>query len=186
MAFTPPPLAGPARALVPPVRRLARWALVLGGYVGAALLAGVALAVRQASVDPLAASAAGGMYAAGDTMLYLGVFGMASLAPTGLALYLLRDTGRLWAALAGTSVAIAATAPLAVLAYALDRSWIGGLSVLRLLASPLLAAGFSLGFLICPRPPTPGRRTFLFAAAIEGSVTLVVILRFSVALVLGR
>ncbi len=167
-------------------RTFGRWALVLGGYAGAALLAGLALAVRQLSIDPVAAAAAGGMYAAGDTMLVLGVFGMASLAPTGLALYFLRDTPRFWAGLARISLAIAATAPLAVLDYLLDRSLITALSVLRLLGSPLFALAFALCALICPRSAAPSRRTLLLAAAGEGAVALLVIVRFSIALATGR
>ena len=169
-----------------PARTFGRWALVLGGYAGAALLAGLAVGVRQVFIDPAAAAAAGGMYAAGDAMLYLGVFGMASLAPTGLALYILRDTPRFWAGLAGISLAIAATAPFALVEYVLDRSLLQALSVLRLLGSPLVAVGLSLCALICPGSAAASRRTLLLAAAGEGAVALIVIVRFSIALVTGR
>ncbi|MFN8414405.1 MAG: hypothetical protein U0Z26_18645 [Anaerolineales bacterium] len=61
--------------------------LVLGGYVMACLLANAAVYVNDLYMDPV--TAAGGMAAFGDMILFIGVCGVAALVPTGLGLYFL-------------------------------------------------------------------------------------------------
>ena len=63
--------------------------LVIGGYVAACLLASGVVYVYQLFTDNAVAQASSGMYAFGDLLLFLGMFGVLALFPTGLALYCL-------------------------------------------------------------------------------------------------
>jgi hypothetical protein len=67
----------------------AKWGVVIGGYTVACLVAIVVVYVYQLFTQTLAAQASSGMYAFGDLLLFLGVFGILALFPTGLALYFL-------------------------------------------------------------------------------------------------
>lgn len=69
--------------------RLAKFGLVLGGYVTACLVAYGALYVNDLFVDPAVLQASSGMSAFGDLILFVGVFGLLVLIPTGFALYFL-------------------------------------------------------------------------------------------------
>ncbi len=63
--------------------------LVIAGYLAACLLASGVVYVYQLLTDNAAAQASSGMYAFGDLLLFLGMFGILALFPTGLALYFL-------------------------------------------------------------------------------------------------
>jgi hypothetical protein len=69
--------------------RIKKLGLVIGGYVGACLLASGAVYMYQLLTDNAATQTSSGMYAFGDLLLFLGIFGMLALLPTGLALYFL-------------------------------------------------------------------------------------------------
>jgi hypothetical protein len=69
--------------------RLAKLGLVIGGYVEAGLSASVIVFVWQLYTQDASAQASAGMYAGGDLLLFMGVFGLFALIPTGLAVYLL-------------------------------------------------------------------------------------------------
>ena len=66
----------------------AKVGLVLGGYAGACLIAIGVLYVYQQLTGSAAAQASSGMYAFGDLLLFVFVFVVLALIPTGLALYL--------------------------------------------------------------------------------------------------
>ena len=66
---------------------LAKLGLVIGGYITACLIAYGAVYINDLFIDPAVAS--GGMSAFGDLILFIGVFGVFALFPTGLALYFL-------------------------------------------------------------------------------------------------
>jgi len=68
---------------------LAKLGLVIGGYVTACLVASGAVYVNQLFTQDAASQASAGMYAFGDVILFIGVFGVLALIPTGLALYFL-------------------------------------------------------------------------------------------------
>jgi hypothetical protein len=68
------------------VRTLSKLGLIAGGYVAAALIASAAVAVHG-TLTAGASRGADGMYAFGDFLLFLGVFGFLALFPTGLAVY---------------------------------------------------------------------------------------------------
>ena len=63
--------------------------LVIGGYVAACLVASGAIYVYQFFTQDAASQASAGMYAFGDLILFMGIFGVLALFPTGLALYFL-------------------------------------------------------------------------------------------------
>lgn len=67
----------------------AKAGVVAAGYVGALVVASVATAVHIAATDSAQASAASGMYAFGDTILFIGVFAVVALLPTAAAIYFL-------------------------------------------------------------------------------------------------
>ena len=69
--------------------KLRKLGLVIGGYVAACLLASGAVYVYQMLTDTAVAQSSSGMYAFGDLLLFLGMFGVLALFPTGLALYFL-------------------------------------------------------------------------------------------------
>jgi len=75
--------------------KLATLSLVIGGYIVACLLAGGAVYVYQLFTQSPAAQASAGMYAFGDLLLFIVLFGVLALLPTGVALYfLLRSSKR--------------------------------------------------------------------------------------------
>lgn len=82
------------------MRGLARSALVLAGYAVAALAAWAAVAWRIAHTSGPEAQASAGMYAFGDGMLFLMVFGAVAAVPTAMAFYFLRTCRWLWGTLA--------------------------------------------------------------------------------------
>ena len=69
------------------MRGYAKAGIVIGGYVAAFVIASAAVAVHIATTDSVEASAASGMYAFGDLLLFAGVFGVLALLPTGAALF---------------------------------------------------------------------------------------------------
>ena len=70
--------------------RLAKLGLVIGGYLAACLIALGAVYVNQLfTQDEVASQASAGMYAFGDFILFIGVFVVLALIPTGLAAYFL-------------------------------------------------------------------------------------------------
>jgi hypothetical protein len=68
---------------------LAKLGLVIGGYVAACLIASGVVYVWELFTQGPIAQASSGMYAFGDLLLFIGIFGVLALIPTGLALYFL-------------------------------------------------------------------------------------------------
>ncbi|HXH40849.1 MAG TPA: hypothetical protein VNN08_19635, partial [Thermoanaerobaculia bacterium] len=150
--------------------------VVAGGYVAAFLAASAVVAIRMAITrgDP---QAAGGMFAFGDSVVFVAVFGVLALVPTGGALYFFRPYRRFWIVLSRLCLAVAVTGLTAVILFAVGRHamppsslamW-AGLSMLRILVAPL----FALAFLVCAlvTPHRSPRLAFLSATAIESVVT---------------
>jgi hypothetical protein len=147
-----------------------------GGYVAAFLVAYAAVAIRVANTRGPDAQAASGMFAFGDSVLFVAVFGVLALVPTGGALYFLRPYRRFWMVVSLLCLTVAATGLTAAILFAVGRqaapsplaTW-AGLSVLRILLAPLLALTFAVCALFTPhRSP---RFAFLAAAAMEVVVT---------------
>ena len=68
------------------MRTVAKVSLVASGYLLAGLGACLAVGVHMA-VTASDRGGADGMYAFGDLLLFLGVFGLVALVPTGLGIY---------------------------------------------------------------------------------------------------
>lgn len=158
--------------------------VVLAGYVVAILAASAAVALRIATTSGPDAQASSGMYAFGDGLLFLGVFGVIALVPTGAALYFLRPYPRFWSVASAVALGIAATGLAAFTLYAIASRWPAGsnvamwaaLAVLRLLVAPLLAGFFVLSAVVAPGRPS--RPRFFVAAAVEVLVSLFAILHW--------
>ena len=150
--------------------------LTAGGYVAAFLVASAAVAIRMATTSGPDAQAASGMYAFGDSVLFVAFFGVLALVPTGAVLYFLRPYRRFWMVLSRVCLAVAVTSPMAAILFVIGRhatssllaTW-AGYSVLRILVAPLLA----LTFLVCAlfTPDRSPRFVFLAATAMETVVT---------------
>jgi hypothetical protein len=140
------------------VTTVVRIGTVAVGYVGAFLVASMAVAIRVANTSGPDAQAASGMYAFGDSYLFVAVFGLLALLPTGAALYFLRPYRRVWTVLSALALSIAITGVLAAVLFALGRrevapstlgEW-GGFSVLRILLAPIFAPAFLVVALFAP------------------------------------
>lgn len=165
--------------------------VVVLGYVAAFFIASAVTAIRIALTSGPDASASSGMYAFGDAFLWLNVFGMCALLPTGAALYFLRPYRRLWELIGFTGVVVAATGVMSALLFSFGRateaSFLGvwaQLSPLRMLVAPLLAFVFLVCALMAPRGAP--RIALLSAALLEMVVTGYIGLVWFVPLFLAR
>ena len=157
------------------MRTRGKIALVVTGYVVAVLVAAGVVAVYIALTDSPDRQASSGMYAFGDSLLFLAVFGVVGSIPTGAALFYLRSWPRYWPVLAVAALIIAATGALALAEYlavwsgasTLLGAW-SAFSVLRILVAPFLALGFGLATVFAPsRSP---RLALLAATLAEAAV----------------
>ena len=67
----------------------AKLGLVLVGYIVACLVAYGAVYLNDLFMDPTVLQGSGGMSAFGDLILFVGVFGVCALLPTGVGLFFL-------------------------------------------------------------------------------------------------
>ena len=72
------------------MKAFAKVALVAGGYMAAGLVAALALAIHEA-VFPTDGLGSDGMYAFGDLLLFVAVFGFLALFPTYTAIHFVRN-----------------------------------------------------------------------------------------------
>jgi hypothetical protein len=114
-----------------------------------------------------------GMFAFGDSILFVGVFGLAAIPASGAALFFLRPVHAFWrvlsiGALVITATGLPALADQPVSPNTTTGSLLGawsGLSPIRVFVAPLLAIVFFLSFLFAPtRSP---RIALLATSAIE-------------------
>ena len=155
------------------MRKLVGLTVVVLGYVAALVAACVAVYIRvlETQNDP-AVQASAGMYAFGDFLLFVAVFGAMSLVPTALLLYFLRPYKAFWSVLSLAGLALAVIGPVAaaIIQHSQAKSlitelfWCG-----QVTGSPLL----TLGFLTCTvmAPNARSRWTLLAAALIEAAVS---------------
>ena len=163
----------------------AKSGVVLAGYAVAVLLASVAVAVRIAQTSGPDAQASAGMYAFGDLMLFVAVFGVAAIPPTGLAFFFLRPYRAFWIVIPLAGLAFAATGLAAALVYVSADYWAppgstgelwAGLAVLRMLPAPLLVIFFLLSAFVAPNPSS--RRALLVATGMESAVGIYTVLHW--------
>jgi hypothetical protein len=108
----------------------------------------------------------------GDGILFLAIFGVASVPATAAALFFLRPYRRFWWALSAASLAVAITGVVAALTYAIPASFdqtstLSMLAPIRLLVAPLLAIFFFLSCLLATSRPS--RISLLLAAVMEAA-----------------
>jgi hypothetical protein len=151
--------------------------VVAGGVVAAFLIALAVVALRVALTSGPAGQASSGMFAFGDALLFVGVFGAAALVPVAAGLFWLRPVRWFWMVLAGLSLGVTATSLVAAVVFAAGTgtstspmaAW-DGLALLRILAAPFLAFGFLVCAVISPhRSP---RFLLLASTLVEAAVTL--------------
>ncbi|HEX2832382.1 MAG TPA: hypothetical protein VHW00_05165 [Thermoanaerobaculia bacterium] len=146
------------------MKRSTRVLVVLAGYLLAFFVACGVVYVRQLATSDAIAQASSGMYAFGDVVLFAVVFGGLSIPPTMTALYFLRRSRVLWIALVSLAV-ISAIAAVVAVAAARMQGPLSIVSVLVLLAAPMIA----IGLLACCflAPTRPARYTLLSAAMVD-------------------
>jgi|SoiMetStandDraft_5_1073268.scaffolds.fasta_scaffold24130_2 hypothetical protein len=182
---------GAVRAiLAPAMKPMFKVGVVVLGYVAAFVVASAVTAIRIALTSGPDAQASSGMYAFGDAFLWLNVFGICALLPTGAALYFLRSYRRVWSAVATAALTVGVTGLAAVILYALRQAEASMLapftmlSPLRLLVAPLLALVFLVCALVAPRGFP--RSALLSAALMEMVATGYIGLVWFVPVFLGR
>ncbi len=161
-----------AKRIAGRVRPIAKVGLVAVGYAGALLVAIAATSAYIAATGSLDRDMYSGMFAFGDSLLFLMVFAIAGTVPGGAALYFLRPYPAFWVVLAGVALVFAATAIASLYDHlgapgaGLAAAW-SAVASLRLLIAPLFALAFALSAIFAPRR---GPRLALFcAAAIESA-----------------
>lgn len=150
--------------------------VVATGYIAAVLIASAAVAIRVEYTSGPDAQASSGMYAFGDALLFVAVFGVLALVPTGAALVFLRPYRRFWTLLSAVGLAVAVTGVIAAILFAVGRhaeasplaTW-AEVSVLRILVAPLLALAFLVCAVVAPRRSP--RLALLSATALEAAVS---------------
>jgi hypothetical protein len=155
--------------------------LVSAGYVFALLIAFGVEAIYVAVTSGPDRQLYGGMYAFGDSLLFLAVFGVASVPPTAAAFFFLRPYRAFWLAFSAAALALAATGLGACLAYvaaraadsAILQSW-SGVAVLRILIAPLFALLFLFALVFAPNRSS--RVALLVATLVEVGIFACVIL----------
>ena len=145
------------------------------GYLAAFVVASAAVAVRVAATSGPDAQAASGMYAFGDAVLFVFVFGVGALVPTGAALYFLRSHRGVWTAVSVVTLAIATTGIAAVILYVVGRTAVDSAlatwsqaTPLRMLLAPVLTPVFLVCTALAPDPRF--RLTCLAATVMEAAV----------------
>ena len=152
----------------------AKLGMVLGGYALAILFAFCVVVIYISQTSGPERDASAGMYAFGDALLFIAVFGVVSIVPTGLALAFLRQSSTFWVVCCIVALLVACTSlvtvglnvlePMVALSPGLS-TW-AMLAFPRIFVSPFLAALFGLAALITPA--TRFRRYLLGAAGMEG------------------
>jgi hypothetical protein len=160
------------------MRPLAKVTLVGLGYIGALAIAFAAVSLYIASTNSPDRETYAAMFAFGDSLLFLAIFGVAAVLPTGAALFFLRPYRPFWRALSITAIVIATSGVAAFCVFlAMRRTdpnsvasvW-PALAVLRVLVAPLFALAFLVSALFAPsRLP---RVALLVATALEAFVSL--------------
>jgi hypothetical protein len=138
--------------------------------------AGLVVAIYVAATSGPDRQEYGAMYAFGDSLLFLGVFGVAAIPATGGALFFLRSYRLFWLVISVAAPGISTTGLAALIDYVFARTadaqsflhFFSALAVLRILVAPLFALAFFLSGLFAPNRFS--RIALLVAAVIEALV----------------
>ena len=142
--------------------------LVGAGYVLAFLVAAAAAMAKHLIETRVLGVDNSGMAAFGDGLLFLAVFGIATLPATGAAFFFLSPYHAFWRAFSVVALVFAATSPAAFIGVMIGAdSELAGLALIRILVAPwfVLAFGLSCGF----APNRAARIALLVATVVEGS-----------------
>lgn len=147
--------------------------LVIAGYLLALVIAWAVVALYAAATNGPDRQTYGAMFGFGDSILFLGVFALASLPATGAALFFLRPYRGFWRVVAAGAAGIALTGIVVLVDMLASRDSTAGaligqwsmLSPIRALLAPVLA----VIFLLCSRfaPTRVTRLALLGASAVE-------------------
>lgn len=140
------------------MRALAKVGLVGTGYIGAVAVAWAVVAVHIATTQGPDRRDYAAMFDFGDTLLFLGVFALAAVLPTGAALFFLRPYRWFWRALSIAALVIAASAAAAFVVMLVWRgagarsvaSAAAAVASLRILIAPLFALAFAVSTVFAP------------------------------------
>jgi len=138
------------------MRPVAKAGLIVVGYFAA-------VAIAWAVTDWYVATSTspdkqGGMFAFGESLVFLGAFALAAVPATGAGLFFLRTRHLFWLTLSVASLVVASTGLAAALTYlapklfqstSLLRAW-SMFAPLRILAAPLFGLFFLLSGLFAP------------------------------------
>ena len=158
------------------MKALAKVGLVGAGYISAVAIATAVVAVYIAATQGPDRRDYAAMFDFGDSLLFLGVFGLAAVLPTGAALFFLRPYRRFWRLLSIVALVMAATALAAFVAMLAWRAAGGrsgasawaALASLRILVAPVFGLAFAVSAVFAPsRNP---RLALLAATAAEALV----------------
>jgi hypothetical protein len=160
---------------------------VIAGYIIALIGAFMALYIRMLTTQGTDAQASAGMYAFGDAIVFLVVFGIMALIPTVLAFYFLRSIENFWNGFAVICLAFSITGLVVVIANALiDAN--GGygsnsfglllslIGILGIFGAPLFVVCFVLLAIITPS--VRSRLFLLISAGCELLAGLYVLVNF--------
>jgi hypothetical protein len=160
------------------MRPLAKVTLVGLGYIGALAIAFGAVSLYIACTNSPDRQTYAAMFAFGDSLLFLAVFGVAAVIPTSAALFFLRPYRPFWRVLSIAAVVIATTGVAAFFDFLAMRGtdphsvanvW-STLAVLRVLVSPLFVLAFLVSALFAPSHLL--RIALLVATALEAFVSV--------------
>jgi hypothetical protein len=158
------------------LRPSAKSGIVLLGLFVALMMAWLAVAVRQHFEGP-DALASQGMYAFGEMLLGVAVFGVLALCPIALGLYWLRSVGKFWAALVPGAMLYASTGLAALGAILLAGQSTGGWMLLAQARFGLMPLG-ALALLVCACFAPQARHRWLLggAAFADGAIFAAIVL----------
>jgi hypothetical protein len=157
-----------------PMNKPVKIGIVIGGYILALAGASAATYIQELSTRGTDPQASQGMFAFGQSMLFLLVFGGLALIPTVLAVYFLRSSEKFWNGFAVLCLAFSITGIIVVIANAMMNANLLHISnssaavvslfgVLRAFGAPLLIVGFLVLAVIAP-----SRRPQIFLLASAG------------------
>src|SRR5262245_28575425 len=136
--------------------RFLKCLLVLAGYVLAFVTSFVAVAIYDRKFTPEENQTMGGMIAGGEMLYGLAVLALASLVPTGMALWFLRRHRPSWSAFSSfclgySAAGLAIVGAMLIAPYMMLRAPVlEFFGLLQMLGSPILVGGFGLFALLAP------------------------------------
>mgnify|MGYP003577884700 CR=1 FL=1 len=165
--------------------RVAKWSIVIGGYLAAVVAAALAGWLYNKHLETLPYDTSGGMYAGGEMLNSLAVFLVVALVPTLLGLWFLRGNAKFWNTIAILSVCFAAVGLVAVIAVTrgaitqnLSLMLLSILGLAQLLGVPFWFFAFVLFAFLAPT--RLARRLMIAAIAIELVIGLLAFLHWFV------